>query len=188
MGRRSGRGRSRKRGDRQQKTTQKSQAKTEEKHRRRRSVFDPDKHFMPPPVPRRDYGPDPITGEPISDILTAITDPESGRPANFDSVVRRLEEQETVAENERIVYIGKGTFGILVEDKSRKPRYTIRKRIQVEDDHQRHEWRKELSPGISRDFIPSPEPLSELYDEAAASVLDSGYGKAQPSVYLPKND
>lgn len=143
---------------------------------------------MPPPVPKRDYGPDPITGEPISDILSAIADPETGRPANFDSVVRRLEEQEELGENERIVYVGKGAFGVLVENKGQKPRYQIRKRIQIEDEYEKYAWRRELSPGISRDYVPSPQPLHELYDEAEADVTDSGFGKAQPSIYLPKND
>lgn len=151
-------------------------------------MFDPEKHFMPPPVPKREYEPDPLTGEPVSDILSAVADPESGKPANFDSIIRRLEEQETLGENERIVYVGRGAFGVLVDDKGRKPRFFIRKRIQIEDEFQKYEWRRELSPGISRDYSPQPQPLSELHDEAAASVRDSGYGKAQPSVYLPKND
>ena len=143
---------------------------------------------MPTPVPKRDYEPDPVTGQPIGDIFTAIADPESGKPLNFDSVIRRLEAQEELADNERIVYVGRGAFGILVDDRSAKPRFRIRKRIQIEDESGKYPWRKELSPGISRDYAPAPQPLSELYDEAEASVLDSGYGKAQPSVYLPKND
>lgn len=143
---------------------------------------------MPSPVPRREYEPDPVTGEPISDILTAIADPETGRPANFDSIVQRLEQEEELAENERIVYVGRGAFGVLVDQKGKKPRYYIRKRIQVEDEHEKYGWRRELSPGISRDYTPGPQPLSELYDEAEANVKDSGFGKAQPSIYLPKND
>jgi hypothetical protein len=176
VARRSGKGRSRRRGGKQQKAKQ------------NKPVFDPEKHFMPPPVPRREYDPDPISGEPISDILTAVTDPETGKPANFDSVVRRLEEQEELAENERIVYVGRGAFGVLVDQKGTQPRYYIRKRIQVEDEHEKYSWRRELAPGISRDYTPEPQPLSDLYDEAEATVRDSGYGKAQPSIYLPKND
>lgn len=176
MARRSGKGRSRRRGGKQQKTKQKA------------PVFDPEKHFMPPPVPRRDYGPDPISGEPIADILTAITDPDSGKPANFDSVLQRLEQEEELAENERIVYVGRGAFGVLVEQKDKKPRYYIRKRIQVEDEREKYSWRRELAPGISRDYTPEPQPLSELYEEAEVTVRESGFGKAQPSIYLPKND
>ncbi len=143
---------------------------------------------MPPPVPRRDYGPDPINGEPLQDILTAIADPSSGKPANFDTVLKQLEEQEQLSENERIVYVGKGSFGVLVENRSAKPRYSIRKRIQFEDEFEKYPWRKELSPGISRDYTPAPQPLSELFDEAEATVSLSGYGKAHPSIYLPKTE
>ncbi len=143
---------------------------------------------MPPPVPQREYEPDPISGDPISNILTAIADPESGRPVNFDSMLKRLIEQEQVAENETIIYVGQGAFGILVEQKGQRPRYFIRKRIQIEDEYETYPWRKELSPGISRDYKPEPQPLSELYDEAEALVSNSGFGKANPSIYLPKID
>jgi hypothetical protein len=185
LARRGGRGRSRKRGNKNQNSQQKQQQQQQPKKSR---VFDPEKHFMPPPVPQREYQPDPISGEPISNILTAITDPESGRPANFDSVVQRIEAQEEIAENERIIYVGKGAFGVLVEQKGQRPRYFIRKRIQIEDEYETYEWRKELSPGISRDYRPQPQPLSELYNEAEATVSDSGFGKANPSIYLPKTD
>ena len=143
---------------------------------------------MPPPVPQREYEPDPMSGEPISNILTAIADPESGRPVNFDSMLQHLGDQEQIAENEQIIYIGQGAFGILVDQKGQRPRYFIRKRIQIEDEYETHDWRKELSPGISRDYKPEPQPLSELFDEAEALVSDTGFGKAHPSIYLPKID
>lgn len=143
---------------------------------------------MPPAVPRRTYSSDPLSGEPIRDILTAIADPQSGEPCNFDSVLKRLESQEELADNERIVYLGKGSFGILVEQKGRSPRFSVRKRIQYEDDRGAHDWRKELSPGISRDYVPSPQPLSDLHGEAEANSVDNKFGKAHSSIYLPKND
>lgn len=143
---------------------------------------------MPEPVPQREYEPDPVTGEPITNIFTAIADPETGRPANFDSMLQRLSEQEELAENEKLIYVGKGAFGVLVDQKGTRPRYMIRKRIQIEDEYETYVWRKELSPGISRDYKPNPQPLSELYDEAEATVSSSGYGKAHPSIYLPKTD
>ena len=175
VARQSSKGRSRKRGRGQ-------------KAEPRKAAFDPAKHFMPTPVPKRDYGPDPVTGEPVTDILTAIADPATGRPSNFDSVLKRLEAQETLAENERIVYMGNGSFGILVEQKGKSPRYSVRKRIQVEDDRETPGWRRELSPGISRDYVPSPEPLSVLYGEAEANVVDNKYGRLHASIYLPRND
>jgi len=143
---------------------------------------------MPPTVPKREYEPCPISGEPISNIYTAIADPVSGRPANFDSVIARIAESEELAENERVVYMGRGSFGILVDEKGKKPRYYVRKRIQFEDEHETYNWRKELSPGISRDYVPSPQPLSELYDEAEAVVGVNGFGRNHQSIYMPKND
>ena len=199
LARRSGRGRSRRKGksqsqqsaeqtkdERQAANTKKSRGRSRSRTKKR--PFDPEKHFMPPPVPKREYGPDPITGQPVDNILTAIAEPVSGAPANFDSVLHQIQEQEQLAENERVIYVGRGEFGILVEDTSNSPRYLIRKRIQIEDEYQKYDWRKELSPGISRDYKPSPEPLSDLFDEAEAVVKESGFGKAHPSIYLPKID
>ena len=108
--------------------------------------------------------------------------------ANFDRVIQRLAESEELQPNEAICYLGRGSFGILVDQKGKKPRYFVRKRIQFEDEHEKYTWRRELSPGISRDYVPSPQRLSELYDEAEAVVVDNGYGKAHQSIYLPKND
>lgn len=143
---------------------------------------------MPPPVPKREYEPCPISGDPINNIYTAIADPVSGRPANFDSVLGRLAESEELAENETIVYLGRGSFGVLVDDTAKKPRYYVRKRIQFEDEHEKYPWRRELSPGISRDYVPSPQPLSELYDEAEAVVGVNGFGRNHQSIYMPKVD
>ena len=78
---------------------------------------------MPPPVPQREYEPCPISGDPIKNVLTAIADPETGRPANFDSVIQRLAEFEELRPNEQICYLGRGSFGILVDQKGKKPRY-----------------------------------------------------------------
>jgi len=207
LARRSGRGRSRRRGGKKNQNQQQQQqadaprdakgrsdsSSRKQRPKPKKRVFDPEKHYMPPPVPQREYEPDPITGEPIDNIYTAITEPTTGKPANFDSILKQLEEQEELGPNERIVYVGKGEFGVLQENRSGgrgsdQPRFFIRKRITIEDEYEKYEWRKELSPGISRDYKPSPEPLSELFDEAEAIVKDSGYGKAHPSIYLPKTD
>jgi hypothetical protein len=176
VARRNGKGRSRRRG---KKTGAQQQPAR---------VFDPDKHFMPPPVPDRDYEPCPVSGEPINDILTAIADPETGKPSDFDSVISRLSEQEELAENEHICYLGKGSFGIVVDQKGQKPRYVIRKRIQYEDEFEKYSWRRELSPGISRDYRPEPQPLSELYDEAEKTIGETGYGKNHSSIYMPRSE
>jgi len=132
--------------------------------KQKQRVFDPQKHKLPDPIPEREYEPDPLTGEPVEDIFSAIAEPHSGKPANFESVVKRLEEQEAPEEGERICYLGKGSFGLITEEKEKgKTTLVVKKRIQYEDTHEDYQWRKELSPGISRDYKPEPEPLSNLY-------------------------
>ena len=178
MARRSNRGRGRRRGSGDKKSGRNKSPR----------VFDPEKHFMPPPVPSREYEPCPVSGGPIKDILSAIADPETGRPSDFDSVISRLTEQEELGPNERICYLGKGSFGVLVDQKGKKPRYYVRKRIQYEDEFEKHSWRRELSPGISRDYTPEPQPLSELYDEAEETIGQNGYGKNHSSIYMPRTE
>ncbi|MFP4152625.1 MAG: hypothetical protein ACOC2V_01880 [Alkalispirochaeta sp.] len=134
--------------------------------KRRRSIpFDPEKHFLPDPVPEREYDPCPVSGEEIDDIFTAITDPQTGRPSRFDSVLEKLAAREELKEDERIAYIGRGAFGIVAMEKGEngRPRLVVRKRIEYETGQDTQPWRRELSPGISRDYVPKPEPLSELY-------------------------
>ncbi|MFW6214900.1 MAG: hypothetical protein ACOC45_03020 [Alkalispirochaetaceae bacterium] len=149
--------------------------------------FDPEKHRMPDPVPEREYEPDPLTGEPVEDIYSAIAEPNTGRPANFESVIKRLEDQETLREDEKIVYLGKGSFGVIGEEREKgKSRLVIRKRIQYEDTHEDYPWRKELSPGISRDYKPTPEPLTQLYSPEEVSQFPRFDRSSQ--VYMNKTN
>ncbi|THB63905.1 MAG: hypothetical protein D6B26_05525 [Spirochaetaceae bacterium] len=119
---------------------------------------------MPEPVPERDYDECPISHQPIEDILTAIDDPETGKPARFEAVLERLANREQLEEGERIIYIGAGVFAV-AEDDPKKRCPVIKRRIEFEDTHQREKWRKELSPGISKDYPPHPEPIHELYKD-----------------------
>lgn len=117
---------------------------------------------MPDPVPERDYGECPISHEPIDDIYAAIDDPETGRPARFEAVLERIAKREDIAENEHVIYIGSGNFAI-AEDDPKGGFPIIKRRVEFEDTHRKTEWRKELSPGISRDYPPNPEPVYKLY-------------------------
>jgi hypothetical protein len=126
----------------------------------------PAKYYMPEPPPKREYPPCPISGEPIDDPYSAVEDPETGRPARLDSVIKKLSESERLGPNERVAYIGQGAFGVVEDRKENgKKRVVIKKRIEFETGRTVGEWRKELSPGISRDYRPNPEPLSSLYTD-----------------------
>ncbi|TVR32776.1 MAG: hypothetical protein EA404_06675 [Spirochaetaceae bacterium] len=153
--------------------------------RSNKSTFDPNKAWMPEPPPHRDYPPCPVSGEPIDDIYSAIADPRSGEPTRLDSVIDKLSEQEQLAEGERICYIGEGQFGV-VRDIKRNGKNTVEivRRIPYEDRHARHPWRKELSPGISRDYVPQPPPIDELYS-AEEERLFPRFGRGG-SGYMPR--
>lgn len=136
------------------------------KKRNRQKSDHPAKHYMPEPPPKREYPPCPISGEPIDDPYSAVEDPETGQPARLESVIRKLSESERLGPNERIAYIGQGAFGVVEERKENgKKRVTVKKRIEYESGRDPQEWRKELSPGISRDYKPEPQPLSTLYSD-----------------------
>jgi hypothetical protein len=119
---------------------------------------------MPEPVPEREYDDCPISHEPIEDVYTAIDDPDTGKPARFDAVLERLAKREQIAEDESIIYIGGGVFAVARNYKEGAFPEIVR-RIEFEDSHHRQEWRRELSPGISRDYLPKPEPVHQLYTE-----------------------
>ena len=150
--------------------------------------FDPEKHFMPPPRPEREYGNDPITGEPISDILSAIADPSTGEPSNFESVLRRIEESHELKDGERVAYVGAGEFGIVSEETVEgKKRLVVRERIHYEDSRRPYPWRRELSPGISKDYDPHPEPIEKLY-EPDDDIMRRPYGRVTSNGYMPRSN
>lgn len=93
----------------------------------------------------------PVCGELISDIYSAITDKVSGNPIHFECVLKKLESEETVGENEKIAYIGQGRFGILYYENMRDQKhFTIKKIIEVEDRETKSPWRTELSELYSK--------------------------------------
>jgi hypothetical protein len=107
---------------------------------------------MPEPPPKREYGACPICQQPMRDIHSAIAYPPSDVPAHFECVVKKIAEDEGVKQSERVVYLGNGSFGV-VEDQSAqgKSSYVVVRRIQFEERDHPVGWRRELSPGISRD-------------------------------------
>jgi len=91
----------------------------------------------------------PFCGENIRDLNTAIARREDGAPSHFDCVVKALNETEDLQKDERIWYLGNGSFGIVKErPNSRNNRFFIRKRIQYEDNEKKIEWRKNISEEI----------------------------------------
>jgi hypothetical protein len=87
----------------------------------------------------------PICGKPVRDLAAALTHKIARQPAHFDCVMRELRDSNEVASQERICYLGGGSFGILEFPPPGGPtKFVIRKRIQYEEKELPQEWKKTL--------------------------------------------
>ena len=141
---------------------------------------------MPDPIPERDYAPCPVCGKAIEHVFSAIAHEGSGPPAHIECIIAELTERESLAKDERVVYLGKGNFGV-VSDKPRvedgKRLFNVVRRIQYEDEAP--DWRRELSPGISRDYTPDPQPVAEKQPETEQTLAES-LGQERDAIYMPR--
>ncbi len=87
----------------------------------------------------------PVCGKPVRELSSALTHKLSRQPAHFDCVVRELRDSNEVAPQEKICYLGGGSFGILeFRPQGSSNRFVIRKRIQYEEKEFPQEWKKPL--------------------------------------------
>jgi len=85
----------------------------------------------------------PICEKAVRDLASAITHRDTGNPAHFDCILKILRDQHSLSENEKICYLGKGSFGIVQFRANASPmRFFIRQRIQYEDLETVPDWRK----------------------------------------------
>ena len=92
----------------------------------------------------------PLCQKAVRDLTSAITHKESGKPAHFDCILKALRTDNAVQQNEKICYLGKGSFGIIqFREHSGPPRFFIRKRIQYEETDPTPEWRQKPAINIS---------------------------------------
>ncbi len=83
---------------------------------------------------RTDYPQCPLCEKPIRSLNTAITHKASQQPAHFDCVIGELRKIENLNPEERICYLGRGTFGVIATRNTSSPsRFLIKKRIQYEE-------------------------------------------------------
>jgi hypothetical protein len=92
----------------------------------------------------------PICNRPIREFYTAITHKDSEVPAHFDCVLREIKKQEELSQNEKICYLGNGSFGVITFRTPNSPiKFLIRKRIQYETKDENPPWRKKLPVRLS---------------------------------------
>jgi hypothetical protein len=92
----------------------------------------------------------PLCEKPVYDLSTAVSaSREAADPAHFDCVLERVSASETLAEGEKLVYLGSGCFGVVeLKDKSESA-FQVKRRIQWEKEGEKKDWRKVLSSRIS---------------------------------------
>jgi len=87
----------------------------------------------------------PICGKVIRNIYSAVSYNVTQTPAHLKCIIEELKKTNDLKENEKICYLGSGSFGIV---QFRKPdsqmRLFIRKRIQYEDKNTDLPWRAKL--------------------------------------------
>jgi len=89
--------------------------------------------------------PCPICDKPLRDISSAILHKDSGQPAHFDCVLKSLRESIELLPNEKLCYLGKGSFGVIQQRNANSPmRFFIRKRIQYENLEAKPDWRRDI--------------------------------------------
>lgn len=87
----------------------------------------------------------PVCGKQVRELASALTHRVSRQPAHFDCVMRELRDSNEIAPQEKICYLGGGSFGILEFRPPGGPtRFVIRKRIQYEEKETPQEWKKPL--------------------------------------------
>jgi hypothetical protein len=87
----------------------------------------------------------PLCGKPVRELASALTHRASARPAHFDCIVRELRDTTEVGPEERLCYLGGGTFGVLeFHPPGAASKFTIKKRIPYEEKEVPQDWKKPL--------------------------------------------
>lgn len=74
-----------------------------------------------------------VCGKNIESLTQAIGGPDKDQISHFDCILRRLEEEETLLEGQKISYIGNGSFALIeYKNKNYTGGFTVLKRIPIE--------------------------------------------------------
>jgi len=93
----------------------------------------------------------PVCGQNVRDILTAISFGAEKVPAHFDCVVKELAGKEELKNKEKIVYLGKGEFGVVKFKGNSGGKFEIIKRIPMENDKEGPiTWRRDIGKQLKR--------------------------------------
>jgi hypothetical protein len=87
----------------------------------------------------------PLCGKPVRELSSALTHRVSRQPAHFDCIVRELRDSTEIGPEEKLCYLGGGSFGVLeFRPAGAASRFVIKKRIQYEEKETPQDWKKPL--------------------------------------------
>jgi hypothetical protein len=87
----------------------------------------------------------PWCGKPIKEIITAISDKDTGQPLHFDCVLERMTASVTLEANDTVCYIGGGRFGVVHYNNPPDTRdFTIKRILEWEVKDNSQEWRRPI--------------------------------------------
>ncbi|MFI3258395.1 MAG: hypothetical protein R3Y36_08880 [Spirochaetales bacterium] len=90
-------------------------------------------------------------GNPIEDLASALSDRATGKAIHFDCALETLNKSETLAENEKITYIGQGRFAVvLFENQHDLRQFQIIRIIEWEERNTVCEWRSKFADVYSK--------------------------------------
>ncbi|MBR6216112.1 MAG: hypothetical protein IKQ84_06840 [Spirochaetaceae bacterium] len=80
-----------------------------------------------------------------------MCDRDTLQPVHFDCVLKKLNDDETLNENEKITYIGQGRFGVVYFENPHDLRhFKIERIIEWEDREKKADWRSEIASKFSQ--------------------------------------
>ena len=97
--------------------------------------------------PRRSHRTKPpcaVCEEPIKDIATALARSADGAAVHFDCALKSAEEELNPEEGEKVIYLGKGSFGVVDQSAYRQRKLKIVRRSNWENTEEVSDWRKNL--------------------------------------------
>jgi hypothetical protein len=83
-----------------------------------------------------------VCQKPIRELPAALCHQATGLPAHFDCVLKELREAHEILPQEKLCYLGGGSFAILQFKNGN--RFTIKKKIPYEIKETPQEWKKAL--------------------------------------------
>lgn len=92
------------------------------------------KAFLPYNTISPDSGVCSICGKNITNVATALLDGSDGAIAHFDCIYDKLRDKYKLNDNERLSYVGNGTFAVIEDYREGQVyKFRIKERIQVSD-------------------------------------------------------